>query len=245
MQATVGATIYKLGRADWALTDAAQQPVAVDVILSENGKLRAAFRFDSDLRPDVREAVRAVSSQGCRVEIMSGNRDEPVRRLASELGLPYRAGVSPADKTKRIIDLTKAGRRVLMVGDGLNDMPALVAAHASIAPATAADIGRNAADLVFLHDSLLAVPQSIAVARSARQIVRQNLILAVGYNAVAVPVAILGHVTPLVAALAMSASSLLVIANALRLHGWRSHEEPRADAPAPDISGQALSTENT
>jgi Cu2+-exporting ATPase len=231
LQATIGTTIYKLGRADWALADASEQAASAGVVLSENGQLRAAFQFDSDLRPDVREAVLAISNQGCRVEIMSGDRDEPVRRLASDLGLPYRAGVSPADKTKRVRELTEAGQRVLMVGDGLNDTPALVAAHSSMAPATAADVGRNAADLVFLHDSLLAVPQAIAVARNARQLVRQNLILAIG------------HVTPLVAAVAMSASSLLVIGNALRLHGWRSRKEPHADAPAIDASAQALAME--
>jgi Cu2+-exporting ATPase len=245
LQASFGSTIYRLGRPDWALTDATDEPATTTdgVVLSENGRLRGVFHFDSDLRPDVRDAVVAIAGQGCKVEIMSGDCDEPVRHLASDLGLPYRAGVSPADKTKHIVDLTEAGQHVLMVGDGLNDTPALAAAHASMAPATAADVGRNAADLVFLHDSLLAVPQAIAVARNARQLVRQNLILAIGYNAIAVPIAILGHVTPLVAAVAMSASSLLVIANALRLHGWRSREEPRAGAPAGDISSQALAME--
>ncbi|MBR0750172.1 cadmium-translocating P-type ATPase [Bradyrhizobium japonicum] len=243
MQATIGKTIYRLGRADWALTDGAKQSSTAGVVLSENGQLRAAFQFDSDLRPDVREAVLAISNQGCRVEIMSGDRGEPVRHLASDLGLPYRAGVSPADKTKHIVDLSEAGQRVLMVGDGLNDTPALVAAHASMAPATAADVGRNAADLVFLRESLLAVPQAIAIARHTQRLVRQNLILAVGYNAFAVPVAILGHVTPLVAAVTMSASSLLVIANALRLHGWGSREEPRSGPPAFDISAQTPATE--
>lgn len=238
MEAAIGMTVYKLGRPKWVLGDVAEEIATVDVLLSENSRPRGAFRFNSDLRPDVREAVLAISDQGCRVEIMSGDREEAVRRLASKLCLPYRAAFSPNDKTNRIIDLTQNQHRVLMVGDGLNDTAALVTAHASMAPASAADVGRNAADVVFLHDSLLAVPYTIAIAREAQRLVRQNLILAVGYNAIAVPVAVLGHVTPLVAAVAMSTSSLLVIANALRLHGRRMGMEARVGAStiAPSAS---------
>jgi Cu2+-exporting ATPase len=230
LEAHINGTVYRLGRPDWTLTDASADEAASDagVVLSESGRLRAAFHFESDLRPDVRQSIAAVSSQGCRVEIMSGDRDEPVRRLSAALDVPYLAGVSPAGKTEHIAELTASGRRVLMVGDGLNDTPALAVAHASMAPASAADVSRNAADLVFLHDSLTAVPQAIAVARNAGQLVRQNLVLAVGYNAIAVPIAILGHVTPLIAAVAMSASSLIVIANALRLTGPRLNKQSRA-----------------
>ena len=138
--------------------------------------------------------------------------------LAARLGINQIAtDLLPAEKLARIEQLARSGRKIMMVGDGLNDAPALAAAHASMAPATAADIGRNAADFVFLNESLSAVTEVLDISRKAGTLIRQNFGLAVAYNAIAVPIAIGGYVTPLLAALAMSLSSVLVVANALRL----------------------------
>jgi Cu2+-exporting ATPase len=211
------------------------------VVLARDGLPLASFDFDDELRPDTLAAIAALKADGLAVEVLSGDRAAPVQALAAQLGLPHVAHVSPGGKTAHVAAIAAAGRRALMVGDGLNDASALVAAHVSMAPANAADISRNAADLVFLRESLLAVPRAIDVARRARALVRQNLMLAVGYNLIAVPLAVMGGVTPLVAAVAMSGSSLIVVGNALRLGRGRAqkHEEPRpvaGVAPSQEFS---------
>ena len=195
---------------------------ASGTVLSRDGQLIEAFRFEDQIRPGARQAIAQLTKSGLDVEILSGDQPSAVRQLAFELGVQrFQAGVLPRDKAPRLASLAASGRKALMVGDGLNDALALAAAHVAMAPATAADVGRNAADFVFLRESLEAVPLTIRVAREAGRLIRQNFALATAYNAIALPIAILGHVTPLIAALAMSLSSIVVVANALRLRAGR------------------------
>ena len=202
---------WRLGRAGWA-------GEGEGTLLGQDGVTLARFAFEDSVRADARAAVAEIEAKLGPVEMLSGDTDAACRAVARDIGITrYQAGLLPAGKVARIAELSGEGRKVLMVGDGLNDAPALGAAHVSMAPASAADIGRNAADFVFLRESLTAVPAALDVARRAGRLIRQNLGLAIVYNVFAVPIAILGYVTPLIAAIAMSTSSIIVIANALRL----------------------------
>jgi P-type Cu2+ transporter len=186
--------------------------------LARPGRPAVRFAFEDPLRPDAETVIAAVRSAGRRVLLLSGDRPRAVAAVAAALAIAdWAAGLSPAAKATRLAALAAAGRHVLMVGDGLNDAPALAAADVSMSPATAADVSQNAADIVFQGKSLGAVAEALAVARRARRLVRQNLALALLYNLVAVPLAVAGAATPLVAAVAMSGSSLVVVLNALRL----------------------------
>jgi Cu2+-exporting ATPase len=176
------------------------------------------FRFRDAPRADAAATIAALRTRGLRVVLLSGDRPGSVRDVAQAVGITeFRCGQKPEDKAAFIRALQDAGHRVLMVGDGLNDAPALGLAHASMAPSTAADISGTAADLVFLGGRLGAVVTALDTAVRARRLVSQNFALAALYNLIAVPVAAAGLASPLVAAVAMSASSLAVTANAMRL----------------------------
>lgn len=230
LEARLGADTYRLGRGGWALSDAAS---TLGTVLSRNGIELAVFTLEDRLRAGALETVTELRNRGLSVEILSGDRPEAVEIVAKALGIgTSSAGVLPSGKVERLEALKAEGRKVLMVGDGLNDAPALAAAHVSIAPASAADIGRSASDFVFLRESLAAIPLALATSREANTLIRQNLALAVIYNAVAVPIALFGYVTPLVAALAMSLSSVIVIANGLRLGAGRLWQSKPAARPA-------------
>jgi Cu2+-exporting ATPase len=170
------------------------------------------------LREGARELVAAARRADLPVTLLSGDRTEPVRRLAAELGIDdWRAGAAPEDKLAVLRDMAAEGRHVLMVGDGLNDAGALAAAHVSMAPASALDAARAAADGVLLGGDLSVVPKALDLARQARSRILQNFVMAAAYNVVCIPVAMAGLASPMAAAIAMSSSSILVVLNAIRL----------------------------
>lgn len=180
------------------------------------------FRFTDDLRPDAAETIESLRRRGLQLLILSGDRADAVQPVAEATGIKtWRAGVDPSGKADAIADLKSRGHHVLMVGDGLNDAIALTLADASLSPASGIDVAQNAVDAVFQGDRLAAVPEFLDVSQASRRFAIQNLALALAYNLVAVPLAIAGMVTPLIAAVAMSGSSLLVVGNALRLSWFR------------------------
>jgi Cu2+-exporting ATPase len=162
--------------------------------------------------------VEGLRAAGLHVALVSGDAAPAVARFADGLGIEdWTAEVLPEGKAARVEALQGAGRKVLFVGDGLNDTAALAAAHASISPATALDAARTASDIVLLGEDIAPLAGAVATARSAVRRIRENFAIATWYNVIAVPIAVAGLATPLAAALAMSASSLTVSLNALRL----------------------------
>lgn len=182
-----------------------------------DGKAQA-FALTDPLRPDAPDVVAALSRRGYAIEILSGDEAAAVSDAARQTGIiEWRAGQRPGDKISRIAELTASGRKVLMIGDGLNDAPALAAGHASMSPASAADVSQTAADGLFQGQALWPIAETLTVAKAARRRALENFAIALGYNVIFVPLAMAGQVTPLIAAIAMSASSIAVTANALRM----------------------------
>ena len=207
----------RLGRPDWVgLTVASREAGLITAFRLGEGPIRPLV-FEDALRADAYPAIERLRGMQLAPAMLSGDRAAAVEAVGTSLAIEGQHELTPADKFAAIEGLQAKGLKVLMVGDGLNDGPALKAAHVSIAPSSASDVGQTAADLLFLGDSLMPVPVAVRAARATMAVVRQNFVLAIGYNVLAVPLAIAGYVTPLIAALAMSGSSLIVVANAMRL----------------------------
>ncbi len=209
----------RLGRAAW--TGGGQSAMTASWLRVGDGPAQA-FTFEDSLRAGAEEAVRALKEAGKEVILISGDGTAAVEALARRLGIPqWVAEALPQDKAARIKALSEQGAHVLMVGDGLNDTAALAGAHVSISPASALDAARVASDIVLLGSSLAPIPGALEVAGKATRRIRQNFAIATWYNVIAVPLAIAGLCSPLIAALAMSASSITVSLNALRLKASR------------------------
>ncbi|NNK79202.1 MAG: cadmium-translocating P-type ATPase, partial [Litoreibacter sp.] len=207
----------RLGSPEWA--GASQDDGAGSALQLPDGT-SIFLGLDSQLRPGAEEALRALAECGYQIHLISGDREEITVAVARKLGIRnVRANMRPDAKIGFVKDLTKAGHKVLMVGDGLNDTGALAAAYASVSPASAADASRTASDVVLLRDSLAPLTDLLETSKSARRRVIENFTIAAGYNAVAIPIALAGFATPLTAAIAMSASSITVLLNALRVRG--------------------------
>ncbi len=231
---------YRLGSRRFCCPASSNQATAdasSEVVLSLNGDELACFRFEDRIRPGTAQTVTALSRLGVDPEIVSGDRPAAVNVLAKKLGIErWHGGLTPVDKARRCEELAAADRKVLMVGDGINDAPALAAAYVSIAPASAADIGRQAADFVFLREDLRSIVFAVDVSRRAGRLIRQNFALAIGYNIIAVPIALAGLATPMIAAIAMSTSSIIVVTNALRLSGFERRTARKIPANDTDLS---------
>jgi P-type Cu2+ transporter len=209
----------RLGRRDWCGIEADDdRSRGLELWLARPGERPVRFVFADPLRADAAAVVAALQERGLSVELLSGDRAPVVARTAAAVGIAtWRAACTPGEKSARLEALASEGRKVLMVGDGLNDAPALAGAHVSASPASAVDISQTAADAIFQGEHLRPVLELLEVARRAGRLIGQNFVLALVYNVVAVPLAVVGLVTPLIAALCMSASSLVVVGNALRL----------------------------
>ena len=218
----------------------ARHPDASVICIRLGNRAPVALPIHQALRPDARATIAALQRDGYRVSILSGDRRSAVASVAAALGIEdWFAELSPAGKIARIEDLGRAGRRVLMVGDGLNDAPALAAAHASLSPVTAAHVSQAAADAVFLGRGLEPVRTVLAVGKRAKRLMAQNLWFAALYNLLAIPLAAGGFLTPLIAALAMSGSSVVVSLNAVRLR----FEQPSRPARPEGSVGAAPAAE--
>ena len=205
-----------------AESDGEDHSLNPELWLARPGADPVCFSFHDSLREDGGETLEKLKSMGFGVALLSGDRSGVAAEVARRLGIEdWQAGCSPAGKVARLSKLAEQGRHVLMVGDGLNDAPALAAAFVSLSPSSAADISQNAADAVFQGARLAPVVEMLTIARKADRLVKQNFGLAFTYNIITIPLAMAGLVTPLIAAAAMSASSLVVIGNALRLGNRR------------------------
>lgn len=223
--ATIGGKSYRIGKQTFVAEGLAayemQTPSGqrTDIYLADSRNVLARFEIGDELRADAKHTVESLREKGFRIMIASGDHAAAVMPVADRLGIrEWRADLTPQDKLALVHELRELGESVLMVGDGINDAPVLAAADASVALDAGTALARASADAVSLGRQLGALVTAVEIAADTRRIIRQNITWAIGYNLTAVPLAVSGLLAPWMAALGMSASSLIVVLNALRLH---------------------------
>lgn len=232
---TLNGARWRLGKPDFALNNPIAPPAQGQwLMLSEDGQPRAWFGLHDGVREDAAETIKALSSTGLTIELLSGDTEEAVGSLARQLTIDtWHAGVSPEGKLARLRELQAAGETVVMIGDGINDVPVLAGADVAIAMNGATDLARTRADAILLSPRLIRIYEAIEISRATRRIMRQNMIWSVCYNFSALPLAAMGLVPPWLAAIGMSLSSLVVVGNALRLSRWRRQPVSTLNAATP------------
>lgn len=207
----------KLGSRVWCGNESAPASENPEIWFAQEGEKPVQFTFTDNLRIDTKEVIEQMKNSGLDIILVSGDRERAVETVAMTLDIPFYAQKTPPEKFALLEEYKAKNHKVAMIGDGLNDAPVLAGADVSIAPGSAVDMAQNAADIVFMGDNFAPVYICYKIAVRAQKLVKQNFGLAILYNCIAVPMAFAGMVTPLVAALAMSGSSLIVIANSFRL----------------------------
>ncbi len=212
---------YRVGRPDYVAELAgAREAADRGTYLGRAGEWLAEIGIGDTLRPGASEAIRRMKQLGLAVEIASGDHEAAVADIAGRTGIDrYHARLRPEDKLDLVRNIEQAGEATIMVGDGINDAPVLAAASVSVAMGAGTSLAQTSADAVLMAPHLDVLPDAVSLARRTMRIIRQNLGWAVTYNLVALPMAALGWIPPWAAAIGMSTSSLLVVANALRLRG--------------------------
>lgn len=218
MEAVLDGIRIRLGSRDWCGDKTAAPAKGMELWFDDGASHKSVFHFSDQLRPDAIESIANLQKRGLRLIMLSGDRESVAQDLAKQCGITeILAEKTPPEKYAFLENLKDEGRHVLMVGDGLNDAPALAQADVSMAPGTAIDMAQNAADIIFMKGDLDAVVTAMDTAHLTQDLTRQNFILSIAYNVMVVPLALAGMVTPLIASLAMSSSSLIVIGNSFRL----------------------------
>jgi Cu2+-exporting ATPase len=252
---TVDGKRYHLGRPEYVIERTGVLDVPMShgdhtvVLLADDKRVHGEFLFTDHLRSDATETTRAFKQTGVRLALYSGDRAGPVNKIAGQLAIrESAAGLTPEQKLAKLRELQAEGYTVTMVGDGVNDAPVLSAAQVSIAMGGGTDLARTNADFILLNDRLYTLFRAFGLAKRTMRVVRQNITWAIAYNLLALPAAAVGMVPPWLAAIGMSASSLLVVGNALRLRERRptqtSTQSPTVTEPwalAPDVAARSLS----